>query len=35
VTTSTSGIFATGEVTPFVDMTGLQYVSVLLWLPPA
>lgn len=35
VTTSTSGIFATGDVTPFVDMTGLQYVSVLLWLPPA
>jgi rod shape-determining protein MreC len=35
VTTSTSGIFATGQVTPFVDMTGLQYVSVLLWLPPA
>lgn len=35
VHTSTSGIFATGEVTPFVDTTTLQYAAVLLWLPPA
>ena len=35
VHTSTSGIFATGEVTPFVDTTRLMYVSVMLWLPPA
>jgi len=35
VHTSTSGIFATGEMTPFVDTTTLQYAAVLLWLPPA
>lgn len=35
VHTSTAGIFATGEVTPFVDTTSLRYAAVMLWLPPA
>lgn len=32
---SGSGAASTGTVTPFVDMDTLEYVSVLLWLPPA